>query len=120
MTPAEQMLWRALRGGRLQGLKFRRQHGVGQYVLDFYCAAARLAVEVDGSVHDDPEQAVRDELRTEQLNAYGRSVLRFRNDEVFRDLDSVLTRIAEAAAHRLNPTIAEAPPRPALGEGAGG
>ena len=96
MTPAEAVLWRALRDRRLAGLKFRRQHPVGPFVLDFCCLVLRLAVEVDGAVHDaktDPDSA-----RTELLEANGYQVLRFRNDEVLTSLPSVLARIHHAAS----------------------
>ena len=56
MTPPEVIVWQGVRGGRLDGLRFRRQHPIGLYVLDFYCAAARLAVEIDGMGHDVPER----------------------------------------------------------------
>jgi very-short-patch-repair endonuclease len=112
-TAAEDRLWEAVRNRRLGGLKFRRQVAMGRFVLDLYCPAARLAIEVDGSVHD--AQAVRDAERTEHLNARGIRVLRFRNDEVLGDLPSVLAAIAEAADPH-----GTAPPLPFMGEGAGG
>jgi very-short-patch-repair endonuclease len=91
MTPAEQVLWEALKGRQVAGLKFRCQHPVGPFILDFYCPARKLVVEVDGGVHDG--QAEYDEARTQQLNDYGYQVLRFRNDEVLNNLDSVLVRV---------------------------
>ena len=95
LTPAEQALWQALRGRRLNGLKFRCQHPVGPFVLDFYCPARRLAVEVDGDVHD--EQMAHDEARSDELRDYGYRVIRCRNDEVLDNLDAVLDRIRQAA-----------------------
>ena len=95
MTPAEQKLWQALKGKKLAGLKFRAQHPVGLFVLDFYCPARKLVVELDGDVHG--EQADYDEVRTQQLEAYGYRVIRFRNEQVLEDLPSVLERILEAA-----------------------
>jgi very-short-patch-repair endonuclease len=95
MTPAERRLWRALRGHKLGGLQFRRQHPVGTFILDFYCPAAKLVVELDGGVHS--QQLEHDQARTEQLNAFGYRVIRFRNSEVFTNLDSVLGRIRLAA-----------------------
>ena len=62
-TPAERKLWSIVRDRRLDGYKFRRQHGIGRYILDFYCSKAKLAVEVDGSVHDDPARAEYDRER---------------------------------------------------------
>ncbi|TEU11527.1 MAG: endonuclease domain-containing protein [Anaerolineales bacterium] len=77
MTPAEKLLWSHLRNKRLKGLKFRRQHPLGPFIADFYCAARRLVVEIDGDIHDlQPE---RDAARTEQFKQYGYRVIRFRN-----------------------------------------
>src|SRR4051812_36794529 len=73
LTPAERALWAALRGRQLGGMKFRRQHLVGPYILDFCCPDHRLVVEVDGGVHE--QQADYDESRTEHLNTYGYRVL---------------------------------------------
>jgi len=106
-TPAEETLWEALRGRRLAGARFRRQHTLGPYVLDFCCAEHRLVVEVDGSVHN--AHRAYDEARTEHLQAHGYRVLRVGNDEVMSDLDGVLAHIAAA----LTPN----PPPPMLGEG---
>ena len=95
MTAAERVLWQALRGRGVAGLRFRRQHPVGRFVLDFYCPAAKLCVEVDGDVHDT--QPERDAERSEILTAGGYRVLRFRNEEVLSNLPSVLARIAATA-----------------------
>ena len=94
MTSAEQVLWEALRDRKLGGLKFRRQHAVGPFILDFYCPARKLVVELDGEVHD--QQTQRDEERTAHLEAFGYHVIRFRNEEVLADLPSVLARILRA------------------------
>ena len=97
LTPAEARLWAALRQGGIPGMRFRRQHALGRFVLDFYCPKQRLAIEVDGAVHDDQQQAEYDAARTTALEQRGIRVLRFRNDEVMGDLTSVLTCIAAAA-----------------------
>ncbi len=108
MTPAEKVLWERLRDRRLDGLKFRRQHPLGPFVTDFYCAECRLVVELDGDIHDlQPE---RDAARTEQFEQYGYRVIRFRNEQVLNDLDTVLAAIK--AASRL--------PSPSIGRGVGG
>jgi len=112
-TPAEKTLWQALRNRQLAGLKFRRQHPLGPFILDFCCPARMLVVEVDGAAHD--AQADYDDARTERLQAYGYQVLRFRNQEVLSDLPSVLERIVRVASER-----SPSPPLPRLGEGAGG
>jgi very-short-patch-repair endonuclease len=91
-TAAEQVLWEAIRDRQVCGLKFRRQHPVKPYVLDFYCPDWMLAVEVDGGVHDWEWE--EDEIRTAYLEGQGYRVLRFRNEEVLHHLDAVLARIA--------------------------
>ena len=95
MTPAERRLWYALNRRQLNGLRFRRQHPMGRFILDFYCPERKLVVELDGGIHD--RQVEHDEARTEQLKEYGYTVIRFQNEEVFADLDSVLARIQAAA-----------------------
>jgi very-short-patch-repair endonuclease len=92
-TPAEAALWQVLRDRGLDRLRFRRQHAVGRFVLDFYCPALRLAVEVDGGEHDTSEQVERDQARTEHLAAMGYTVVRVRNQEVLHDLPTVLARL---------------------------
>ncbi|MEN3027394.1 MAG: DUF559 domain-containing protein [Chlorobiota bacterium] len=92
-TSAESLLWEFLRDRRLGGLKFRRQHPIGNFIVDFYCHERRLIVELEGSIHDEPEQAAYDEERFKWLQAQGYTVLRFRNEEVFEDLEGVLERI---------------------------
>lgn len=104
MTEAERVLWACLRNRRLAGLKFRRQHPIGPYVVDYYCAEARLVVEVDGSVHDDEAQRARDADRTAELEARGYRVIRFRNAEVAGHLGDVLQAIeAECTGTRRDP-----------------
>ncbi|HLL46775.1 MAG TPA: endonuclease domain-containing protein [Longimicrobiaceae bacterium] len=93
MTEAEITLWRSLRGQRIRGLSFRRQHPVLSFIVDFYCPARKLCIELDGGIHDTPDQMTRDVARTAALEAGGYHVIRFRNEEVMRDLSSVLRRI---------------------------
>ncbi len=95
-TAAEAKLWDALRGRRLAGLKFRRQHPYGRFVLDFFCVEHSLAVELDGNIHAEPTQAARDVERTEFLQAHGVRVLRFKNDQVENEIETVLRQIEEA------------------------
>jgi very-short-patch-repair endonuclease len=99
-TPAERVLWKALRDKHLHGLKFRRQVPLGPYIVDFYCSGARLVVEVNGVVHAESQT---DPTRDEWLRAQGLHVLRFWNDEVLRNLDGVLTVIAETSRGPLPP-----------------
>ena len=91
LTPAEATLWRALKGRGAGGWKFRRQQGIGPFILDFYCPEVRLCVELDGSVHDYSYDY--DEQRTAYLNAQGIRVVRFRNEQVFTCLDGVVAEI---------------------------
>ncbi|MFY9261508.1 MAG: DUF559 domain-containing protein [Gallionella sp.] len=81
MTDAEQCLWRHLRMRQIRGIKFRRQHPVGRYILDFACLEKRIAVELDGSQHI--ENTEKDDVRTQWLAAQGWRVLRFWNNEIF-------------------------------------
>ena len=90
MTPAEETLWEALRNDAA-GARFRRQHPIGRFVLDFYCASRKLAVEVDGSVHDGREDL--DAERSAALALRGIRVIRFRNEEVLANVDDVVARI---------------------------
>ena len=94
MTPPETLMWEHLRGRRLNGLKFRRQHPLGLFIADFYCAEYRLVVEIDGGVHQN--QSDRDAQRTQQFVQYGYRVLRFRNEAIERDINRVLNEIADA------------------------
>ena len=91
-TPAEQRLWSRLRQRQLLNLRFRRQHPVGTYIVDFYCPARNLVVEVDGDSHADKEEY--DAERTEWLESQGYRVIRFTNREVENELDAVLEEIA--------------------------
>ena len=100
MSLPEVVLWQALRGGQVGGLRFRRQHPVGPYILDFYCPAAHLAIEVDGSTHDAANQLRHDERREAWLKQRGITVLRIPAKDVLRDesLEGVLRGIEGAAA----------------------
>jgi very-short-patch-repair endonuclease len=89
-TPAEDALWKHLRGRRLSGAKFRRQHAIDRFIVDFVCIEQQLIVEVDGFIHEVPEQQMRDDLRQRHLEGMGYRVLRFTNDEVLRSVEVVL------------------------------
>ena len=91
LTPAEATLWRELRGRRFLGLKFRRQHELVGYVLDFYCHELRLGIEVDGSSHWETDLAIEyDAKRARKIGMNGVTVVRFTNREVLHDLSKVL------------------------------
>jgi very-short-patch-repair endonuclease len=96
LTAAEKIMWESLRGKRLNGLKFRRRHPYEHYVLDFFCVEHQLVVELDGSVHNLPDQIEHDEERTKFLNERGLKIIRFKNVEVEKNLPDVLRRIVEA------------------------
>jgi len=93
LTPAEAHLWTFLRGRQLAGRKFRRQHGVGATILDFFCPEEQLAVELDGEVHEGPLAARLDDERSNFLAAQGIRVIRFENRVVFENSEWVLERI---------------------------
>jgi len=93
-TEAELRLWRLLRHRRLSGLKFRRQVPIGPYIVDFLCVSARLIVEADGSGHAD---SIRDERRDAYLVRQGWSVLRFWNQDILRNQESVINTILARA-----------------------
>ena len=83
-----------LRKSQLEGRKFRRQHSIGSYIVDFYCPSEELAVELDGAPHDDPVRAEYDDERTSFLNEQDVNVVRFENQQVFDQPDVVLAAIA--------------------------
>jgi very-short-patch-repair endonuclease len=91
MSDAEQVLWHLLRGRQISGLKFRRQHPFGDFILDFVCLENKLVIEVDGGQHG--QQSGYDENRTQKLQAAGLRVLRFWNNEVLQEIESVKEKI---------------------------
>ena len=91
LTPAEAILWQALRNKQFEGLKFRRQHPVGNFILDFYCPCCKLVIEVDGEIHCDRFEY--DNARSNKLAEYGYTVLRFSNERVMNKLPQVLAEI---------------------------
>lgn len=106
MTMPELMLWRVLRT-RPGGLKFRRQHPAGAYVIDFYCPAARLAIEIDGMAHDGSLAVERDVSRTAFLKSQHIAVMRVPARAVFDDVESAVRRIVDVCLERAG-RIAEA------------
>jgi len=95
MTPAEAQLWENLKEKKLEGRKFRRQHSVGNYILDFYCPSEKLGIELDGEAHNSPSAEEYDSDRTLFLNEFGIKVIRFENKLIFERLDAVLEAITE-------------------------
>jgi adenine-specific DNA-methyltransferase len=99
-TDAERRLWFILRDRKLGGFKFRRQHPVGGYIIDFFCMEANVGVEADGGQHYDPEGKAYDERRSEVLAALGVEILRFSDYDVLKYSDAV----ARTILHRLEPS----------------
>jgi very-short-patch-repair endonuclease len=112
MTPAERIIWYALRAHRLNGASFRRQAPIGPYIADFISHAAKLIIEIDGGQHFEDAHERRDAAREAYLNAEGFRVLRFDNHQVMTNRHGVLTRIAEALGE-----AAPSLPSPASGRG---
>ena len=92
-TEAEEFLWKQLRGKNLEGYKFRRQHIIDEFIVDFVCLSKNLVIEIDGGYHNEPEVKQADEVRTEILNSLGFKVIRFTNEEVINDIENVLLTI---------------------------
>ena len=110
-TEPERILWRHLRNRNFAGCKFRRQHSFDSYVLDFYCPAAKLAIELDGGGHNYRTGQIHDHIRSECLADQGIIVLRFWNHQVRQELDSVLRAISLALDERrkANPHLSPLP-----------
>ncbi len=99
LTPAERQLWNLLRGRRVQGLYFRRQHPIGRYIADFCAPRIKLIIELDGGIH--AHQRERDHVRTRYLQALGYHLIRYSNEFVLKYPHEVLRQIGEAAVARL-------------------
>lgn len=100
MTIAEKVLWERLRNRKCSNFKFRRQHPIGEFIVDFFCYEAMLVIELDGEVHHDEYQKERDFERTEILNEFEITVIRFKNETVLNDIESVLMTIEKALSER--------------------
>ena len=92
-TDAEKLLWSNLRNRKLNGYKFRRQHAIKSYIVDFYCAEKMLSIEVDGEIHLKKEQIEYDKNRTEELNLLEIKEIRFTNEEIDKNISLVLKKI---------------------------
>ena len=89
-TEAEKLLWQRLNKNQLCGVRFKRQHPISDYVADFYCHKAKLVIEVDEKYHNNSKQRTSDEDRSRIMNELGLYVLRFSDDEIFKNIDSVI------------------------------
>jgi very-short-patch-repair endonuclease len=116
LTPAEQLLWEVLKDRKIAGAKFRKQHAILRYVLDFYCHEYKIGIEVDGEYHNEREQYELDLERTKHLKENNITIIRFTNEEVFNKLNFVTNSIETLI---LNIRLSAATPAP-KGEAAHG
>jgi very-short-patch-repair endonuclease len=93
LTPAEAFLWKQIQRSKLEGRKFRRQHSIGNYIVDFYCSSEQLAIELDGNGHYEANQQLYDEERDLFLSYFNITVVRFENKQVFDNLEGVFNEI---------------------------
>jgi very-short-patch-repair endonuclease len=101
-TEAERLLWTRLHKNQLLGLQFRRQHPINRFIADFYCPKIKLVVEVDGGIHEIPEHQAYDIGRSEVLNDFGITVIRFTNEQVIEDIETVINIIKEESLKLLS------------------
>ena len=95
MTIAEKRLWVRLSSRQFQSLKFRRQHGIGPYIVDFYCPEKGVVIEVGGDTHADESQKTKDEEREKYLLSLGLYVIRYTNQEILENIDGVLEDLGQ-------------------------
>ena len=101
-TEAEKLLWNRLNKNQMMGLQFRRQHPINRFIADFYCARIKLVIEVDGSIHELPENEAYDIGRSEILNDFGIIVIRFSNEQIIYDIEGVMVIIENNVKIHLN------------------
>ena len=99
MTHSEKLLWEKLKGKQICGIRFRRQHPIDLFIVDFYCHAAKLVVEIDGEIHD--QQTEYDDGRSAEMEKFGIKVIRFTNKEVEENIDHVIDSIKHVVNERL-------------------
>ena len=95
MTDAEKLLWEKLKDNKLKGFKFRREHPIHIYIVDFYCHKLKLIIEIDGGYHDSKEQKLLDAERSEILKFQELEIIRFANEEVLGNIEFVIRKIEE-------------------------
>jgi very-short-patch-repair endonuclease len=105
MTEAEKILWDQLRGRSFKNFKFRRQHPIASYIVDFYCHSSKLVIEIDGDVHQANDNPQYDKARTEELESFGVKVIRFKNSDVRNDLSNVLKEILDTLTSPPTPLL---------------
>jgi very-short-patch-repair endonuclease len=117
-TETEKLLWEKIGQNQLSGFRFKRQHPIAHYIVDFYCHKAKLIIELDGGYHNEADQMINDEFRTDELTDLGLMVLRFSNEEVRSRMEEVIKRISDylnETARKMSPNCggaSPAPPRP--------
>ena len=99
MTACEKILWERLKGKQILGLRFRRQHPIFIFIVDFYCHEARLVVEIDREIHD--QQTEYDDGRTAEMEQFYIEVIRFRNYEIEQDIENVINKITNRVTKRI-------------------
>lgn len=100
-TKYEELLWKRLVNKKLDGLKFRRQHSLNHYIVDFYCATYKLIIEVDGEIHDQPENQENDRMRDRELAELGYHTLRFTNKQVEFQIEKVIEVVQKYIASQI-------------------
>ena len=103
MTDAERILWYVIRNRKLEGMKFRRQHSIDKYVVDFFCFEENLIIEVDGASHNNVGSSQYDFERDEILKEMGYRIVRFKNEEIYYHLEEVLNEIRSYLSPHPNP-----------------
>lgn len=93
MTTSELYLWKYISKKQLLDTKFRRQHPIGNYIADFYCHEIKLVIELDGKYHEEKYQKIHDVYRDSEMERFGIQVVRFKNEEIFKDMERVLDQI---------------------------
>ncbi len=111
-THAEKILWTRVSNSQILGLTFRRQHPINQFIADFYCHSTRLVIEIDGSIHDLPENKVYDIERSNLLSQFGLTIIRFKNEDIIDNINQVIDTIIKISKDILN----EAPKSPVPGD----
>ena len=99
LTMGEKILWGFLRNKNFEKLRFRRQHPIDNYIVDFYCKEKNLIIEIDGPLHEDEERKLKDAIRQTYLEAKGYRILRFKDKELSGDIDIILKRIKSFNDH---------------------
>lgn len=89
LTPAEKLFWTMVSNKKFYNLKFRKQHGIGNYIVDFYCSEKQLIIEIDGDSHFDKEGVDNDKIRTQYLESFGYKVIRYNNKSIIQNLEGV-------------------------------